>query len=144
MTELPKRRKMSADQKAAWRGSVLRSNNKPASGLPASGLPAIGKGWGGPARGAGKPFEQGHPCYPPREDRKERAELAMDKLFQLAMGASSEGVQMLAAEKYVDRVEGRPRERAAETPAYPPPEEIDTRDPNKAAEHYERIMKEIG
>lgn len=41
------------EQKAAWRASVAKSNNKPAGGGLSREMPATGMGWGGPPRDPG-------------------------------------------------------------------------------------------
>jgi hypothetical protein len=145
------RRQMSASHKGAWRASVAVSNSKPASGAPksgmvASGLPAMGAGWGGPATGASRErFKPGHAYYPPVEDKRR----AIEDLQALMVGIAHDpdqpaGLRLIAADKALYWLVGRPGERAPEPRTYPPIEEINTRDPHKATEHYDEIIKKIG
>jgi hypothetical protein len=115
----------------------------PASGTPASGLPAMGPGWGGPAKGSFTPFEPGHPYYAPREDSKARAANVLDKLYTLAISAESEGVQMMAAERFLDRVEGKPVQRVLDDRKGGTVEEVRTRDAQTAMDAYEEATRAI-
>lgn len=96
------------------------------SGIPARGLPASGPGWGGPAKGdPGPRIDAG--AYgdsvramiknPEIRARNEaRAEELREFYYQTAKNeAEPTLVRMAAADKYLDRVEGKPIARSVTT-----------------------------
>ena len=75
---------------------------------PATGLPAMGEGWGGDASGT-EGWKQGEvhaPLRTPERD-KARAEM-MDTIYTVAMTSESEALRMMAADKVLDRLIGKP------------------------------------
>jgi hypothetical protein len=79
--------------------------------------PGKGDGWGGPAKGAGKPYfakgetqegqGRGHTA-PYVEKREDRLAMLRDHIWNLAMTAQREETQLAAANAYLDREEGKP------------------------------------
>lgn len=75
-----------------------------------------GTGWGGPARGAGSkaakaaPFTIGNQAAAGGHNlsRSQKRQALLDMLFDLALTASSEEVQLAANVAWLNRVEGKP------------------------------------
>lgn len=107
---------------------------------PASGLPAMGAGWGGDASGT-EGWKKGevHAKKPPGTNEG-RAEEMRNLIYDIAIDSENPaGLRMMAADKLLDRIEGKPVQRVlggtAETV-----EEIRTKDPIEAARAYDRII----
>ncbi len=75
-----------------------------------------GAGWGGPAQGGGGKAAKAAP-FPPGNraaacghnlNRSQRRQALLDNLFDLALTASSEEVQLAANVAWLNRVEGKP------------------------------------
>ncbi len=87
--------------------------------------PGRGTGWGGPARGAGSkaakaaPFAEGNRVAGCGHNmsRSQRRQALLDRLFDLALTAGSEELQLSATVAWLNRVEGRPVAMAAQASA---------------------------
>jgi len=75
---------------------------------PATGLPAMGPGWGGDASGT-EGWKPGtpHPHLRTPERDKARQEM-MDTIYTIARTSETEGLRMMAADKVLDRLIGKP------------------------------------
>jgi len=86
-----------------------------------SGIPAKGPGWGGPARGASKSRIDAGPAGDAIRamardpaviaDKEQAAEQMRNVLYGLALGAENEHARITAADKLLDRLEGKPLAR---------------------------------
>ena len=116
---------------------------KPPSGIPAMG-PGWGPGWGGPAKGAGsraRPFTADSPTrntgYGDRSpkriaerkrltaEQEERKEQMIEMLEGLALNPNTDvRVRIIAADKALDRLVGKPVVRTENQTASPSLEEL--------------------
>jgi hypothetical protein len=96
-------------------GSGKPPHNGPARGGPAKG-PANGPGWGGPAKGKGTggpasgTEATGRPAMHDNLAAIADCEEALRKMTDIMRTAEFEGLQPAAAEKLLDRLEGKPRQ----------------------------------
>jgi len=98
-----------------------RTPKRPGSGKPphngkARGQPATGMGWGGEAKGAGKrvPLDEVRPLRwdPANQERKEEIAAEMrGVLYHVALQGEAEQSRINAADKLLDRIEGKPVQR---------------------------------
>lgn len=93
--------------------SSLTEHTRPASGIPASGIPAMGEGYGGPASGLGKDLSDPSTHVPVTRDRiadKAATRARMRAMYERFADdeALNPVVRMMAADKLLDRLEGKP------------------------------------
>jgi hypothetical protein len=116
-----------AEKRAANKAAHVnlgRGHNK-GSGIPARGLPATGLGWGGPAKGDPGPLFDSQYAKAMSEMAKNpevrarneaRAEELREFYYQTAKNENEPTlIRMAAADKYLDRVEGKPIARSVTT-----------------------------
>lgn len=106
---------------------------------PPSGIPAQGAGWGGPAKGAGKdlsnPEQNGLKfCNDPvrRADKQAMADRMLEILVDIAENSKIDMARLSAADKVLDRVEGKAVQRQITATVDEPEQLYTNRDRAKA------------
>lgn len=89
---------------------------KPPHNGKARGQPATGMGWGGEAKGAGKrvPLDEVRPLRWDPANREHKEEIAAEMrgvLYHVALQGEAEQSRINAADKLLDRIEGKPVQR---------------------------------
>lgn len=120
--------------------------------IPGHGGPRKGAGWGGPAKGSGgrKLSPKGDAysdaaralAYDPKhqEAKAPLRELAMKTWIDVMQTGESEAARVTAAEKMLDRIDGKAIARVETTGADGGPLEIKSVDPIEAAREYQRLI----
>lgn len=100
------------EAKANWRASVAKANNKPAGVDYGSHGEGLGVGWGGPATGMPDPEMRGRRLTPEQKaDKQQRIAAHLDNIEHYALNADNEQLRVIASDKMLDRLEGKPQQR---------------------------------